>query len=51
MTFNPWLEQAHKAVSEQLEQLPNWKKEALRRDEEFMASKREYVLPEKKLES
>jgi hypothetical protein len=48
MTFNPWLEQKYKAVSEQLEQLPPWKKEALRRDEEFTASKRESAVSEKK---
>ena len=51
MTFNPWLEQKYKTVSEQMEKLPEWKREALRRDEEFTASKREFVLQDKKSET
>jgi hypothetical protein len=41
MTFNPWLEQVYKTVSKDLEELPQWKRDALRRDEQFIASTRE----------
>lgn len=38
MTFTPWLAQAHEEVKKQINDLPQWKQDALRRDEDYVLS-------------
>ena len=40
MTLSPRFEELHRTLSEQLKQLPSWKQEALRRDQEFFIQRR-----------
>jgi hypothetical protein len=41
MTFSPWLEDVYKTVSKDLDELPQWKQDALRREVQFSSQKRQ----------
>jgi hypothetical protein len=40
MTFTPRFEQLYQALNDEIQKLPDWKREALRRDEEFITQRR-----------
>lgn len=41
MTLSPRFEELHKTLTEELNKLPSWKQEALRRDEAFISQRRQ----------
>jgi len=41
MTFTPRFEMLYQALNEEFQKLPDWKREALRRDEEFITQRRQ----------